>query len=377
MLPIADRSRPLHERAAAPKGRQLHSIYMTTPIGDLPKVVLHDHLIGGLRASTFVELADDAGYRKLPTSDPPQLESWIQSAGAGNLSKLLWIIDHGVAVTQTSEAIERMAFEAMEDLAKDGVIYAEVRLAPGPNSRGGLSTDNVIEAALVGMSRAAEIYAIEPAVILTALRDGTDSAEIARVAVDNRDRGVVGFDLAGEETAQPIAHHALAIDIALDGDIGVTIHAGEDAGPHSIIEALDAGAQRIGVAYSLHQDLTQQLDGSVLLGPVAQRLVDEQTPVELCPTSDSMLHGELPVHHHFKQLYPAGLNVSLNTDNRLISGSSMTGEFDLATRFLGLDVSDLHQLTRRSVDAAFCDDATKDGLRVAIDNAYGVTPRSE
>ena len=107
---------------------------MATQMGDLPKVVLHDHLIGGLRASTFIELADDTGYRRLPTSDPVQLESWIRSAGAGDLSKLLWVLDHGVAVTQTQEALERMAFEAVEDLANDGVIYAEVRIAPGPNA---------------------------------------------------------------------------------------------------------------------------------------------------------------------------------------------------------------------------------------------------
>ncbi len=350
---------------------------MEIQTGDLPKVVLHDHLIGGLRASTFVELAAAAGYRRLPTTDPKRLEGWIRSSGAGDLGKLLWVIDHGVAVTQTLEAIERMAFEAVEDLALDGVIYAEVRVAPGPNSTLDLSKSTVVDAVLTGIHRAADSHDIEARLVLTALRDGTDSAEIAQIAVDRRDRGVVGFDLAGKETDQPLSDHEPAIRVALDGGIGVTIHAGEEAGPASILEALDAGAQRLGVAYTLRDDITQQPDGTVLLGPVAQRLLDDQTPVELCPTSDGVLHGIQPAHHHFEQLYPAGLNVSLNTDNRLISGSTMTGEFDLALRFLGLNVDDLRQVTLRAVDAAFCDDATKEGLRQHVDAGFPATDDPE
>jgi adenosine deaminase len=349
---------------------------MTMHMGDLPKVVLHDHLIGGLRASTFIELANEAGYRKLPTSDPKRLENWIRSAGAGNLGKLLWIIDHAVAVTQTTEAIERVAFEAIEDLANDGVIYAEVRIAPGPNSARNLSSGDVVGAVVTGMGRAAESYDIEARVVLTALRDGTDSSEIARIAVEHRDRGVVGFDLAGAETDQTLSDHAIAIRTALDGGIGVTIHAGEEAGPSSIVEALNAGAQRIGVAYTLRDDITEQPDGTVLFGPVVQRLLDEQTPIELCPTSDGVLHGIQSAHHHFEQLYPAGLNVSLNTDNRLISGSSMTGEFELAVRFFELDVDDLRLITLRAIDAAFCDDETKQALRQQVDSAYVADPES-
>jgi adenosine deaminase len=343
---------------------------MTMQMSDLPKIVLHDHLIGGLRSSTFIDLANEAGYRKLPTSDPRRLENWIRSAGAGNLGKLLWIIDHAVAVTQTTEAIERVTFEAIEDLANDGVIYAEVRMAPGPNSVRNLSRDDIVGAVLTGMDRAAESHDIEARLVLTALRDGTDSPEMARIAVEHRDRGVVGFDLAGAETNQTLSDHATAIRTALDGGIGVTIHAAEEAGPTSIIEALDAGAQRIGVAYTLRDDITKQPDGTLLLGPIAQRLLDEQTPVELCPTSDGVLHGIQPAHHHFEQLYPAGLNVSLNTDNRLVSGSSMTGEFELAVRFLGLDVVDLRCVTLRAIDAAFCDDETKQAMRRRIDSAY-------
>jgi adenosine deaminase len=350
---------------------------MTTKTGDLPKVVLHDHLIGGLRASTFIELADATGYRRLPTSDPVRLDSWIRSAGAGDLGKLLWIIDHGVAVTQTPEALERMAFEAIEDLTNDGVIYAEVRMAPGPNAGRHLTSTDVVEAVLAGINGAERDSPIEARLVLTALRDGTDSAEIAQIAVAHRDQGVVGFDLAGKETDQPLAGHTTAIQIALDGGIGVTIHAGEEAGPDSINEALDAGAQRIGVAYTLRDDITQQPDGSVALGAVAKRLLDEQTPVELCPTSDGVLHGEQPAHHHFEQLHPAGLNVSLNTDNRLISGSSMTGEFELALRFLALDMDDLRQVTHRSIDAAFCDDLTKESLRAQVDEAYGSQTESD
>ena len=350
---------------------------MTASTSDLPKVLLHDHLIGGLRPSTFTELADAAGYRRLPTSDPVRLESWIRSAGAGNLDKLLWAIDHGVAVTRTWDAVERISFEAIEDLALDGVIYAEVRVAPGPNSVGGMSKSAIIEAALSGLSRAAATHDIEARLVLTALRDGSDSAEIARLAVEYRDRGVVGFDLAGKETSHSLPSHSPAIRTALDGGIGVTIHAGEEEGPGGIAEALDVGAQRIGVAYTLRDDVTQQADGTVVLGHVAQRLFDEQTPVELCPTSDGLLHGMQPARHHFEQLYPAGLNVSLNTDNRLISGSSMTGEFELALRFLGLDVADLRQVTVRAIEAAFCDQTTKQSLLSTVTDAYESAPEAE
>jgi adenosine deaminase len=206
--------------------------------------------------------------------------------------------------------------------------------------------------------------------VLTALRDGTDSDEIAQIAVVRRDQGVIGFDLAGKEVDQPLSDHAPAIRTALDGGVGVTIHAAEEAGPSSIMEALDAGAQRIGVAYTLRDDITQQPDGPVVLGTVAQRLLDEQIPIELCPTADGVLHEIQPAHHHFEQLYQAGLNVSLNTDNRLISGSTMTGEFELAVRFLALETDDLRQVTHRSVDAAFCDAATKDSLHQTIDAGY-------
>jgi adenosine deaminase len=203
-----------------------------------------------------------------------------------------------------------------------------------------------------------------------------DSPEIARIAVEYHDRGVVGFDLAGAETDRTLSDHATAIRTALDGGIGVTIHAGEEAGPSSIVYALEAGAQRIGVAYTLRDDITEQPDGTVLFGPVAQRLLDEQTPVELCPTSDGVLHGIQPAHHHFEQLYPAGLNVSLNTDNRLISGSTMTGEFELAVRFHELDVDDLRRVTLRAIDAAFCDDETKQALRRRVDSVYATDPES-
>jgi adenosine deaminase len=346
---------------------------MATQMGDLPKVVLHDHLIGGLRASTFVELADAAGYRRLPTSDPVRLESWIRSAGAGDLGKLLWVIDHSVAVTQTPEALERVAFEAIEDLANDGVIYAEVRMAPGPTATNDLSMIDVVDAVLAGIGRAADSRNVEARLVLTALRDGTDSDEIAQIAVDRRDQGVIGFDLAGKEVDQPLSDHAPAIRTALDGGVGVTIHAGEEAGPSSIMEALDAGAQRIGVAYTLRDDITQQPDGSVVLGTVAQRLLDEQIPIELCPTADGVLHEIQPAHHHFEQLYPAGLNVSLNTDNRLISGSTMTGEFELALRFFDLNIDDLRTVTLRAIDAAFCDDARKEGLRRAVGDRFPAT----
>jgi len=345
-------------------------IQMAKQTSALPKVVLHDHLIGGIRAATFIELAHAAGYRRLPTNDPTRLEGWIRSAGAGDLGKLLWVVDHGVAVTRTSEAIERVAFEAVEDLSEDGAIYAELRIAPGPNSTAALSQSDIVDAALAGMERAAQARDIETRLVLTALRDQADSAAIAQLAVDYRDRGVVGLDLAGKESDQPLFDHERAIRVAIDGGIGVTIHAGEEAGPMSIVEALDAGAQRIGVAYTLRDDLTMQEDGTTRLGPIAQRLLDEQIPVELCPTSDAVLHGFQPAQHHFEQLYPAGLNVSLNTDNRLISGSTMTGEYELALRFLSLNVDDLGHMTNRAIEAAFCDAATKDALRVLADHSY-------
>ncbi len=186
-------------------------------------------------------------------------------------------------------------------------------------------------------------------------------------------RGSLDSIWPAREVDQPLSDHAPAIRTALDGGVGVTIHAGEEAGPSSIMEALDAGAQRIGVAYTLRDDITQQPDGSVVLGTVAQRLLDEQIPIELCPTADGVLHEIQPAHHHFEQLHPAGLNVSLNTDNRLISGSTMTGEFELALRFFDLNIDDLRTVTLRAIDAAFCDNATKEGLRRAVGDRFPAT----
>ena len=226
-------------------------------IRKLPKVLLHDHLDGGLRPSTVVELARDTGYTGLPTTDPGELEAWFhRGAQRGNLPEYLEGFTHTTGVMQTEEALERVAYEMMEDMHKDGVVYVETRFAPVFHTSAGLHWDEAVAAVLRGLERGSTEFGVDYGVILCAMRNMKLSLEMAELAVDFRERGVVGFDLAGEEGGFPPKKHVDAFHYIQRENFNITVHAGEAFGKESIWQAIQwCGAHRIGHATRLIEDI--------------------------------------------------------------------------------------------------------------------------
>src|ERR1700737_1837121 len=219
-------------------------------LSSLPKVLLHEHLDGVLRPQTVIELAAKAKYSKLPTSDPTALAQWFhQGANKGSLAKYLEGFAHTIAVMQTEEALERVAYEQAEDLSQDGVVYFETRFAPVFHTRKGLTHQQIVAAVLKGMERGKKDFGISSGLILCAMRNMDVSREMAELAVDFRERGVVGFDLAGEEGGYPAKKHVDAFHFIQRQNFNITIHAGEGFGKESIWQAIKyCGAHRIGPA---------------------------------------------------------------------------------------------------------------------------------
>lgn len=326
-----------------------------------PKVLLHDHLDGGLRVGTVVELAREMGYDKLPTTVPDDLADWfLGAAHSGSLERYLETFGHTVAVMQTREALTRVAAEAAEDLAEDGVVYAEVRFAPELHVEGGLDVDAVIAAVLdgfrIGTERAAAAgRTIRIGTLLTAMRHAARSREIAELAVRHRDAGVVGFDIAGAEKGFPPTRHLDAFEYVRQQNAHVTIHAGEAFGLPSIWEAIQwCGADRLGHGVRIVDDITTGTDARPRLGRLADYVRDSRVPLEMCPTSNVHTGAASSLAEH-----PIGLltqlrfRVTVNTDNRLMSGCSMTSELtDLAETF-GYGWDTLQWFTVNAMKSAF------------------------
>ncbi len=321
-----------------------------------PKVLLHDHLDGGLRPTTVIELAAQCGYRELPTTDPDELVAWFTS-GADRKSLELYLegFRHTVAVMQTREAIERVAAECVEDLAADGVVYAEVRMAPELLTDGGLSLDEATTAMLDGLRRGAEGRPITVGLIITAMRQAARSVEIAELAVRHRDAGVIGFDIAGPEAGYPPTRHLDAFHLIARENFHLTIHAGEAFGLPSIWEALQwCGAERLGHGVRIVDDITMRSDGRVTLGRLASFVRDRRVPLEMCPTSN--VHtGATPSfeEHPIDLLRRLRFRVTVNTDNRLMSGISLSSEFAALSRAFGIGLDDMEWLTLNAMKSAF------------------------
>jgi adenosine deaminase len=323
----------------------------TIPRG-LPVAVLHDHLDGGLRVGTLIELADDCGHR-LPASDPTRLAEWFDGAASGSLEDYLDTFAHTVAVMQTPEGLERIAYEAVEDHAADGVVYAEIRFDPGLCTRGSMDRDGVIEAALAGFARAERTTGLRAHLVVTALRHLADSEDAARAAARFAGGGVVGFDIAGPERGHPPDAHLPAIRIARDAGLGITVHAGEGDGPHSIWRALArCGADRIG--HGVHIADCTDFDGVAIsaLDRFAERVRDLRVPLEVA-VSSNVDTGNFAAAHPLGALHRAGFNVSINTDNRLMSGVTVSGEYGLAMESFGFTTQDLRDITVRAIEAGF------------------------
>lgn len=322
-----------------------------------PKVLLHDHLDGGLRPRTVVELAREVGYGSLPTMDADELGRWFHaSAAAGSLSLYLRGFAHTIAVMQTPDALERVAYEAGEDLAEDGVAYAEIRFAPVFHTQRDMNLEQVLEAVLRGFDRAERRYGITLRAIVSAMRDRTDSLEMAELAVAFRDRGVVGFDIAGEEAGHPPKAHREAFEYARLQNFSITIHAGEAFGPPSIWQALQyCGAHRIGHGVRLIDEIALDAEGGVVkLGPLATYVRDKRIPLEVCPSSN-VDTGAVPSigEHPFKVFYDQQFRVTLNTDNRLMSGITLSEEFRRASQAFGLGLGDVEKLTINAMKSSF------------------------
>lgn len=344
---------------------------MPTDLAALPKVVLHDHLDGGLRPKTVLELAAECGYTGLPTTDLEQLEAWFYQGRSASLERYLEAFVHTVAVMQTAEGLERVAYEAAEDLSADGVVYAEVRMAPSLCIEGGLDRSQVLDAILAGLARGSAEFGIEMRFIADAMRQEGDSVEVVAAALEFRDRGVVGFDLAGPEAGYPAGLHRRACESALEGGLHLTIHAGEGDGVSSIAGALEVGAERLGHGARIVEDI-EFADGRPSgLGTVAQTVLDRSIPLEMCPTSN--LHTGMyatAANHPVGVLHRSGFAVTLNTDNRLMSRIEPSDEFRLVLDHQGFDVADLHASTVRAMDAAFCDDATRKTILRRVEAGY-------
>jgi adenosine deaminase len=321
-----------------------------------PKVLLHDHLDGGLRPRTVIELAAEAGYRDLPTSDPDELARWF-TLGADRKSLELYLegFRHTVAVMQTRDALERVAAECVEDLAADGVVYAEIRMAPELLTDGGLTLDEAVEAMLAGLRRGADGRPITAGLIVTAMRQAARSVEIAELAVRHRDEGVVGFDIAGPEAGYPPTRHLDAFHLIARENFHFTIHAGEGFGLPSIWEALQwCGAERLGHGVRIVEDIITRPDGRVTLGRLATYVRDRRVPLEMCPTSNVHTGAAASIEDHpIELLRRLRFRVTVNTDNRLMSGITLSSEFATLAASHGLSLDDMEWLTLNAVKSAF------------------------
>ncbi len=328
-----------------------------------PKVLLHDHLDGGLRPATLVELATASGYAGLPTDGPEELgRRFVADASGQDLVRYLEGFTHTVAVMQTPEALERVARECVEDLAEDGVVYAEVRFAPELHTEAGLHLEAVVEAVLagfgagVGLARAQGRRIVVRA-LLTAMRTAARSLEIARLAVRYRDAGVAGFDVAGPEAGYPLVPHLEAFSLVQRESFHATVHAGEAFGLPSIWQALQlCRAERLGHGVRILDDITLAEDGGVALGRLASYVRDCRVPLELCPTSNVHTGAVATLAEHpIGMLRKLGFRTTINTDNRLMSGVSLSAETARCAEVFGWGWADLRWLSINGMKSAFCD----------------------
>jgi adenosine deaminase len=322
----------------------------------LPKVLLHEHLDGVLRPQTIIELAKSLDYDQLPTQNPEELARWFhQGANQGSLPKYLEGFAHTIAVMQNEEALERVAYEQAEDLSHDGVVYFETRFAPLFHTRKGLTHQQVVSAVLKGLERGRKDFGISSGLIICAMRNMDVSLEMAELAVDFRQRGVVGFDLAGEEGGYPPKKHVDAFHYIQRQNFNITVHAGEGFGKESIWQAIQyCGAHRIGHGTRLVDDIAVTDGRVVKLGDLAQYVLDKRIPLELCLLSNVHVGAARSLAEHpFKLFYQEKFRVTLNTDNRLMSNTSMTKEFEAARDTFGLTMDDFERITINAMKSAF------------------------
>jgi adenosine deaminase len=332
---------------------------MTTEdiIKEVPKVLLHDHLDGGLRPQTIIELAEKQNYKKLPTTDPTELAEWFhRGANKGNLIEYLQGFEHTCALMQNKESLERIAYEMMEDMKNDGICYVETRFAPVLHLEKKLHYDDVITAVLNGLERGREDFGVQFGLILCGMRNMKNSLEIAELAVNYRNKGVVGFDLAGEEGGYPPKDHLEAFQFIQRENFNITIHAGEAFGKESIWQAIQfCGAHRIGHATRLLEDVVLDKNGdAVSLGELSQYVLDKRLPLEICLLSNVHTGAIDSLENHpFGIFYKKKFRVFLNTDDRLMSDTTLTKEYLTAAELFGISLDDIERLNINAMKSAF------------------------
>ncbi|GAB3384808.1 adenosine deaminase [Humibacter soli] len=354
-------------------------------VSTLPKVSLHDHLDGGLRPETIVELADDIGL-DLPQTDPDALRDWFaEKSDSGSLVEYLKTFDVTTAVMQTRDGLARVAREFVLDLAADGVIYGEIRWAPEQHLARGLSLDHAVEAVQSGLDQGvADVRAngmsIRVGQLVTAMRHADRALEIAQLAVRHRDAGVVGFDIAGAEAGFPPANHRVAFDYLAEQYFPTTVHAGEADGLASIQSALiDGRALRLGHGVRLAEDITVERQDDeniyVSLGRLSQWVKDREIALELSPSSNLQTGaieawGDDLLDHPFDLLYQLGFCVTVNTDNRLMSSTTLTRELSLLADAFGYDLDDLETFQLNAARSAFLPIEDREDLAEAISAGF-------
>ncbi len=326
-----------------------------------PKVLLHDHLDGGVRPSTLIAFAAESGYHGLPTSDPDDLARWfVADAPGSDLVRYLEGFAHTIALMQTKDQLERVAAETALDLARDGVVYAEIRFAPELHQEEGLSLEEILAAVLVGYdvgmaNAAAEGRPIVVRTLVSGMRQANRTLEMAELAVRFRDQGVCGFDIAGPEDGFPPTKHLDAFHFIQRKNFHLTVHAGEAFGLPSLWEAVQfCGAERLGHGVRIVDDIVTNDDGSHELGRLAQFIRDRRIPLELCPTSN--VHtGAAPsiAQHPIELLRQLKFRVTLNTDNRLMSGITLSSEFAACADAFGWTLDDMQWLTLNAAKSTF------------------------
>ena len=340
---------------------------MTTPltlesIRYAPKALLHDHLDGGLRPATVVDLAEETGYDELPATDIDELATWFRTAAhSGSLVRYLEPFAHTVGVMQTPEALHRVAYECAEDLAADSVVYAEVRFAPELHIDRGLSLDEVVDAVLAGFAdgekaAGSEGHTITVRCLVTAMRHAARSREIAELAIRFRDKGVVGFDIAGAEAGYPPTRHLDAFEYMRNNNARFTIHAGEAFGLPSIHEAIAfCGADRLGHGVRIVDDIERGAGRQGASSAGWPRILrDKRIPFELCPSSNVQTGAVGSIAEHpFDLLARSRFRVTVNTDNRLMSDTSMSQEMLRLVEAFGYGWSDLERFTINAMKSAF------------------------
>lgn len=338
------------------------------PIRDLPKVSLHDHLDGGLRPQTIIELAEPLGI-ELPATDAGALASWFaEQSDSGDLVEYLKTFDVTISVMQTREGLMRVARDFVEDLVADGVVYGEIRWAPEQHLQRGLTLDEAVEAVQEGLDQGVEAahsagHRIRVGQLISAMRHLDRGTEIAELALRHRDRGAVGYDIAGPEAGFPPARQREAFDLLANAWFPATVHAGEADGLESIRGALiDGRALRLGHGVRIAEDITQEGGDDestyVSLGPLAQWVKDRGVALECSPSSNLQTGafaawGDTMADHPFDLLYQLGFRVTVNTDNRLMSATSLTREIGILADTFGYDLDDVLAFQLNAAEAAF------------------------